>query len=129
MALILTSNFKTAGHLSQAVAISRGVPRGWQGKSYKALAPSWNLVKITDPTEFIRLYRSQVLDKLNPRQVLADLGGDDFVILCWEQPGEFCHRLVVAAWLQKELGVKVEEFNPRLKRHQDWLRKMAGMQN
>jgi hypothetical protein len=122
--MILTSNFKTAGHLAQAVAISRGVPKGWRGKVYKALAPSWALVKIADPETFIKLYRAQVLDKLDARQVLEDLGGDDFVMLCWEQPGEFCHRLVVAAWLQKELGVKVEEFNPKLRRHQDWLRKM-----
>ena len=83
------------------------------------------MVKIADPETFIRLYRAQVLDKLDARQVLADLGGDDFVMLCWEQPGEFCHRLVVAAWLQKELGVKVEEFNSKLRRHQEWLRKMA----
>ena len=120
--MILTSNFKTAGHLPQAVAISRGVPKGWRGKSYKPLAPTWNLVKITDPTEFIRLYRAQVLNNLDPRQVLLELGGDDFVLLCWEQPGEFCHRLVVAAWLQKELGVVVEEFNPKLKKHAEWLR-------
>lgn len=126
--MILTSNFKTAGHLPQAVAISRGTPRGWPGKVYKPLAPSWNLVKIADPPEFIRLYRAQVLDKLDPRQVLLDLGGDDFIMLCWEAPGEFCHRLVVAAWLQKELGVTVEEFNPKLRRHQDWLRKMAKRQ-
>ena len=50
-----------------------------------------------------------------PGRCLLELGGDDFVMLCWEQPGEFCHRLVVAAWLQKELGVVVEEFNPKLR--------------
>jgi hypothetical protein len=128
MAVILTSNFRTAGHLPQAVAISRGTPKGWRGRVYKPLAPSWALVKIADPETFIKLYRAQVLEKLDARQVLADLGIDDFVILCWEQPGEFCHRLVVAAWLQKELGVKVEEFNPKLRRHQDWLRKMVAGQ-
>ena len=35
-----TSNFKTAGHLSQAVAISLGVPRGWTGRRYTRLAPN-----------------------------------------------------------------------------------------
>ncbi len=122
--MILTGNFKTAGHLPQGVAISRGAPRGWPGKSYKPLAPSWNLVKIADPQEFIRLYRAQVLDKLDPRKVLLDLGGDDFIMLCWEAPGEFCHRVVVGAWLRKELGVVVEEFNPKMKRHDEWLRRM-----
>ena len=120
--MILTSNFKTAGHFPRAVAISRSAPKGWRGKSYKPLAPTWNLVKITDPTEFIRLYRAQVLNNLDPRQVLLELGGDDFIMLCWESPGEFCHRLVVAAWLQKELGLVVEELNPKLKKHAEWLR-------
>jgi len=124
--MIFTSNFKIAGHLPQAVAISRGLPRGWRGRVYRPLAPSWALVKITDPQQFIRLYRTQVLDRLNAGQVLTDLGGDDFVLLCWEPPGEFCHRQVVAAWLQAQVGVVVEELNPRLRRHRDWLREMEG---
>ncbi|MBM4289954.1 MAG: hypothetical protein FJ135_17740, partial [Deltaproteobacteria bacterium] len=73
--MIFTSNFKIAGHLPQTVAISRGLPRGWRGRVYRPLAPSWALVKITDPQQFIRLYRTQVLDKLNAGQVLQDLGG------------------------------------------------------
>jgi hypothetical protein len=123
--MIFTSNFRIAGHLPQAVAICRGLPRGWQGRAYKPLAPSWKLVKAGLSREaFIKAYRAEVLDKLDARQVLHDLGGDDFVLLCWEPPGEFCHRLVVAAWLKKELGLEVPEFNPKLRRHQAWLREM-----
>jgi len=121
--MIFTSNFRTAGHLPQAVAISRGVPRGWQGRVYKPLAPSWKLVKIADQTQFIRIYKAEVLDKLDARQVLQDLGGDNFLMLCWEPPGEFCHRRVAAVWLQEELGVKVPEWNPKLRGHQEWLRR------
>jgi hypothetical protein len=84
------------------------------------------LVKISDPQQFIRFYRGQVLDQLNARQVLNDLGGDDVVLLCWEPPGEFCHRQVVAAWLKAQVGVVVEELNPRLRRHRDWLRERGG---
>ena len=124
--MIFTSNFKNAGHLPQAVAISRGLPRGWRGRAYRPLAPTWGLVKITDQVEFIRLYRSQVLDKLDARQVLQDLGGDNFIMLCWENPEEFCHRRVVAAWFQKELGLVIEELDPKRKRHAAWLRKMTG---
>ena len=122
--MILTSNFKIAGHLPQAVAISQGLPRGWQGRRYKPLAPPWKLVKLTDSQEFIRRYRAEVLDKLDPRQVLQDLGGDDLIMLCWEAPGEFCHRRVVAVWLRKELGITVEEFDPKLRRHAAWLREL-----
>jgi hypothetical protein len=122
--MILTSNFKTAGHLLQAVAICRGLPRGWQGRVYKPLAPSWKLVKAGLSREaFIKVYRAEVLDKLDARQVIQDLG-EGTILLCWEPPGEFCHRRVAAAWLQKELGVEVPELNPKLRRHQAWLREM-----
>jgi len=122
--MIFTSNFKIAGHLSQAIAISQGIPRGWQGRTYKPLAPAWTLVKLTDNEQFIKLYRAQVLDRLDAAQVLQDLGGDDFIMLCWEAPGVFCHRRVVAAWLQKELGITVEELVPTYRQHQEWLRRM-----
>jgi hypothetical protein len=126
--MIFTSNFQTAGHLPQAVAISRGLPRGWRGRVYRPLAPPWALVKISDPEHFLKIYRVQVLDKLEGRQVVQDLGGDNFILLCWESPGEFCHRRVVAAWLKKEMGLEVPELDPKLRRHQEWLKAMAGVQ-
>ena len=126
--MILTSNFKIAGHLPQAVAISLGVPRGWRGARCTVLAPPRPLIKIMDPETFIPLYKAQVLDKLDLHKIIKDLGGDNFILLCWEDPGVFCHRRVVAAWMQKEAGVLVEEFNAKLRRHQDWLREMAKVQ-
>jgi hypothetical protein len=91
--VIFTSNFKTAGHLSQAVAISLGVPRGWTGRRYTRLVPNRRLVKIMDPTIFTRLYKSEVLDKLDPMKVIRDLGDDNF-ILCWEPSASS----VIAGW-------------------------------
>ena len=120
--MIFTSHFKIAGHLPQAVAISRGIPRGWQGRRCKALAPPQDLIKIMEPEKFIRLYRAQVLDKLDPMQVIREMGGDNFIMLCFEPPGEFCHRRMVAAWLRKHTGVLVEEFIPTMRRHAEWLR-------
>ena len=124
--MIFTSNFKIAGHLPQAVAISLGVPRGWRGRRYTKLAPPRDLIKIMEPERFIPLYRAQVLDKLDPLRVITDLGGDNFIMLCFEPPGEFCHRRVVAAWMRKHTGVLVEEFNPKLRGHVEWLREMQG---
>lgn len=124
--MIFTSNFKIAGHLPQAVAISLGVPRGWRGARCTVLAPPRPLIKIMDPETFIPLYRAQVLDKLDPHKIMRDLGGDNFVMLCWEAPGVFCHRRVVAVWLEKATGIKVEEFNPKLRAHQQWLRNLSA---
>jgi len=127
--VIFTSNFKIAGNLPQAVAISRGIPRGWQGRRCKALAPPRDLIKIMEPERFIPLYRAQVLDQLDPMQVIREMGGDNFIMLCFEPPGEFCHRRVVAAWLRKHTGVLIEEFFPSSKRHAEWLSSMASARN
>ena len=124
--MILTSNFKIAGHLSQAVAISLGVPRGWHGARCSVLAPPRPLIKIMDEATFIPLYRAQVLDRLDAHKIIRDLGGDNFIMLCWKAPGEFCHRRVVAVWLEKATGIKVEEFNPKLRAHQTWLRNLSA---
>jgi hypothetical protein len=36
------------------------------------------------------------------KEVLRDLG-DDAVLLCYEKPGQFCHRHLVAQWLKVDL--------------------------
>jgi hypothetical protein len=125
--MIFTSNFKVSGHLPQAVAISLGVPRGWTGARYTALAPPRPLIKIVDPKTFIPLYLVQVLDRLDPHKIIKDLGGDDFIMCCWEEPGVFCHRRVVAAWMQKHTGVLVEEFIPTMRRHAEWLQEQRRL--
>ena len=28
------------------------------------------------------------------------------VLLCWESPGDFCHRRMIAKWIEEEKGVK-----------------------
>jgi hypothetical protein len=72
---------------------------------------------------------AQVLDQLDPMQVIREMGGDNFIMLCFEPPGEFCHRRVVAAWLRKHTGVLIEEFIPSSKRHAEWLSSMASARN
>ena len=103
-----TSNFARNSKDQNAVAISQGVPRWYKGRRYMPLAPSRELIKIEDEQLFRLLYNQQVLSKLDPQQVFADLGSDA-IILCWESPGKFCHRRVVAEWLEKVLDIKIDE--------------------
>ncbi len=108
-----TSNFTRSGSHPKAVAISRSQPRGWTGRIFEPLAPSWRLVQeaksgAIDDDEYIRRYREEVLSKLDPGRVYADLG-DDAILLCWERPGAFCHRRLVAEWLEEKLRVSVPE--------------------
>jgi len=49
-----------------------------------------------------------LLFMLDPKRVIKDLG-DDAILLCYEKPGKFCHRKLVAMWLESNLEIKVEE--------------------
>lgn len=86
----------------------------WKGDAYKKLAPPPEIIKIEDKEIYERLYYKEVLSKLNAKNVYEELG-KNAVLLCYEKyedckSGEkFCHRHIVAEWLQKELGIEVKE--------------------
>jgi hypothetical protein len=107
--MIQTSYYQKSGSLPNAVGISQGVPKWYTGALYKKLAPPWEIVKIENEATFRRLYHEMVLSHLNPVHVADDLEG--MVLLCWELPGQFCHRRLVAEWLEKNLLIKVPELD------------------
>lgn len=88
--------------------------RFWHGDEFKKLAPPAEVIKIEDIDLYTKLYYEKVLNKLNAKQVLEELG-DNAVLLCYEKWSDiekgttFCHRRIVADWLEKELGIKVKE--------------------
>ena len=85
---------------------------------YKSLAPNWKLYedlkskKITEE-KFILTYNEQ-LDTLNPRMVFEDLNslvsGYEPILMTDGSKKKFCHRHLVAEWLEKNLDVIVEEY-------------------
>ena len=95
-----------------AVSIARWTPRWWKGRHYAALAPAVGLLRLHKAglpwDEFVIEFQRDVLNKLDPAKVLADLG-PDAILLCWEKPGDNCHRRLVAEWLEKHLDIKVPE--------------------
>ena len=95
-----------------AVSIALSKPKWYQCREYKKLAPSWNLLnkykQDGDKQFYTEQYQKEVLDKLDPQQVYEELG-EDAVLLCWEKSGDFCHRHIVADWLEKRLGIEVNE--------------------
>lgn len=103
-----TSNFARNAKDTHAVAISRGVPKWYTGRRFLELAPRGWMLKIKDEDEFTKVYRETVLAKLDPRKVVEAVG-KDAVLLCWEKPGEFCHRRLVAEWLEETMGEEVPE--------------------
>jgi hypothetical protein len=107
--MMLTSYYQKSGSLPNAVAISPGCAEMVQGELYKKLAPHWEIMKIDNEATFWRLYHEMVLSHLNTVHVADDLEGK--VLLCWELPGQFCHRLLVAEWLEKNLLIEVPELD------------------
>ncbi len=88
------------------VSIALKTPEWFRGLRYPALAPREDMLHMEEG-DYRREYQA-ILDKLDPRQVYEDLG-PNAILLCWEQPGAFCHRRLVAEWLEEHLGVEVPE--------------------
>jgi hypothetical protein len=92
------------------VAISRSVPNWFHGVRDESLAPSYQILYM--PREkFDYLFLKQ-LKRQDANAVLRSYG-EDVCLLCFEKAGEWCHRRMVAEWIEKETGVVVPEFNFR----------------
>ena len=103
------------------VSISRQKMRGAEAmREYPALMPSWDIIKKAHQLgyneESFLAYRDAYfaqLDKLDARKVYNDL--QNCVLVCFESSTDlaagkkFCHRRMVAGWLEEKLGVKVPE--------------------
>jgi hypothetical protein len=90
------------------ISISKGTPDWFKGQTYQPLCPPWWLIKSDLPEkEWAEKYHAVILSKLNAATVARELNNK--VLLCWEKPEEFCHRRVVAQWLEKELNITVPE--------------------
>lgn len=95
------------------ISIARYKPRYLYMSEYKALAPAINMLKMIE-AEYVPLF-DKILNELNPETVIKDLlrlttNGKDIVLLCYEKPPEFCHRHLVASWLNDKLNIKITEF-------------------
>lgn len=98
------------------IAICGGIPNWYKGLWYKKLAPKWSFFNEWkngtehkgDNDYYIQHFNNEVLDKLSVLQVIEDLqkiantkDTDKIILLCYEKPGDFCHRHLVADWLTK----------------------------
>lgn len=98
----------------KGVAICIYPPIDWTGLQYPALEPdrqSFYAIKAGSITkeQYEKLYRENILSKLDPKTIYETFKNN--VLLCWEEPGEFCHRRIVAAWIEENIGIEVPEWN------------------
>lgn len=99
------------------IAICGGLPEFYTGLSYKKLAPKWSFFKIWKETHdndyYIENFNKLVLNTLNANEVVKELfakaNTTDIALVCYEKPSDFCHRHLVADWLN-ENGFECKEW-------------------
>lgn len=84
----------------------------WPGLKFFSLAPDSETLKMRKE-EYTERF-NKILSKLQVESVLEELiaisEGKDIALLCYEKPGDFCHRRLVAEWIEKETGMEVPEY-------------------
>lgn len=90
----------------------------FEGKAIPKLAPKrafwevWhnnigNISEEENTRYYIEEYYRQVLSKVNIEELLKD--EKDPILLCYEKGDEFCHRHVLAEYIELTYGVKVRD--------------------
>lgn len=112
------ANIKNIPDDYELISICGKAPDWYTGLQYKKLAPKlaffleWKQNKDND--FYIRHFNDEVLSKLNAIEIYNTLfsktNKDKICLLCYEQPGDFCHRHLVADWFNSH-GIKCEELN------------------
>ncbi len=111
-------NWQSQAYRTVSISGDRGKKVNYQGECYPKLAPKrqfwqeWhNNIGVIPEEEnnkfYIEEFYKQVLSKLDPEQVYRDL--DNAILLCYEPNTQFCHRHIVAAWLELLLDITVPE--------------------
>lgn len=117
--MIYTSYFANIKNLPEnlrLVSIARSTPKYVNCEKCQELFPDWgiiNLVKSNPCKEseekYTEVYKKQ-LEKLDAEEIANKL--QNSILLCYEKPGDFCHRHLVAKWL-RESGISCIEYKKR----------------
>ena len=103
-------SYEEAGLVPVSIALK--TPDWYHGAQYKKLAPKWSFFSEWkngshkgDIDYYMQHFKTEVLDNLDPEQVVKELEGftgvsrDKIILICYEKPGDFCHRHLVSMWL------------------------------
>ena len=115
--MIYTSNYlecKPVDNITVSISGDRGKGALYKGRCFPKLAPKlsfwqvWhdNIDKISEEENnkfYIEQYYIEVLSKLDSKKIYDELNGS--ILLCYEDSREFCHRHIVAEWLEISLGI------------------------
>ena len=118
---IFTSYFGNLKNLKKNNIVPIGVcqfpPKWFDGPNLISIAPTKNILLTckNNHQEFIKRYKTEVLsihrdpqDFVNRLEFISN--GHDVALCCFEEPDKFCHRHLIAEWLNNSLNLDVQEF-------------------
>ena len=105
------------------ISICGKAPEWYNGLQYKKLAPKWSFFNEWksgshkgDNDYYIEHFNEEVLDNLNSSEIEKELKrlakrrtSEKIILICYEKPGDFCHRHLVSDWFNKN-DIFCEEF-------------------
>lgn len=105
------------------ISICGKAPDWYTGLQYKKLAPKYDFYMQWKQNHnndyYIKCFNEQVLANLDAHSVVTDLmqlidkpenRGESMVLVCYEKPTDFCHRHLVADWLNHN-GILCKEWD------------------
>jgi len=112
-----TSYFGNIKNVETPVSICGKAPTWYDGPQFKALAPKYDFFRAykngeIDEVGYTEQFERRVLMSLDPVWVyryLLNVHGERVSLMCYEKPGEFCHRRIVAKWLEIGNGIVIPE--------------------
>lgn len=127
--MIYTSYFAKLKELENhniiPISICGKAPDWYKGLQYKKLAPKYGFFmewkRNHDNEYYIEHFQKEVLDGLDATEVILDFsrmaygfnaGENDIALICYEKPSDFCHRHLLAEWLNQN-GFKCEEWRSK----------------
>ena len=83
-----------------------------------AIAPTPDILNNcrSNHQEFRKRYKNEVLSLFKEPSIFVDRikfisNGNDCALCCFEKPDEFCHRHLIAEWLNETLRLNVTEYS------------------
>lgn len=112
MLKVYTSYFGKIKQAIHPVSISRYPPKWYAGWTFPSLAPSAQLLSDykagrVNEAEYTTIFQAQIRHQHVVKEVVSNLSrfaNDDGIItlMCYEKPEDFCHRYLVAKWLEED---------------------------
>jgi len=114
MKTLYTSYYARSGKRPGAISISAKAPFFYKGAARIDLAPSWELLRAykdgtVDAYGYTEWFGRLLKERnLTPKAVIDSLP-EHSIMLCYEKVGDFCHRHIVAVWLNQSGLAQVYE--------------------